>query len=150
MGLKARLQEEMKAALRAGDKARLGAIRLILNEIKQREIDLRRELKEEELLALLDRMAKQRREAIAQYEQAGRHDLAEKERFELEVIRSYLPEPLSEEELAQLIEEAIAATGASSPREMGKVMAYLKPRVQGRADMAEVSRKVKARLSGAA
>lgn len=146
MGLKAKLQEAMKAALRSGEKQRLGVIRLILNEIKQKEIELRQELSEEEILAVLDKMAKQRRESIEQYHQAGREDLVEKERLELEVIQSYLPEPLSDEELERLIEEAISETEAQSLRDMGKVMAYLRPKVQGRADMAVVSQKVKARL----
>ncbi len=146
MGLKRELQEAMKAALKEGDKARLGAIRLILNEIKQREIELRRELSEEEIVAVLGKMVRQRLETIQQYRQAGREDLAEKERLELEVIRSYLPEPLSEEELDRLVEEAIAETGAKSLRDMGKVMASLRPKVQGRADMGLVSQKVKERL----
>ncbi|RMG30652.1 MAG: GatB/YqeY domain-containing protein [Gammaproteobacteria bacterium] len=147
MSLKDRITEDMKSAMRAGDKARLAAIRLILAGIKQREIDERKTLSDEEIVATLDRMRKQRRESIAQYEKAGRTDLVEKEAFELEVIEAYLPSPLSEEEIEGLIDQALAETGASGPKEMGKVMGWLKPRLAGRADMGEVSRRVRARLS---
>lgn len=147
MSLKDRITEDMKSAMRAGDKARLAAIRLILAGIKQREIDERKTLSDEEIVATLDRMRKQRRESIAQYEKAGRTDLVEKEAFELEVIEAYLPSPLSAEEIEGLIDQALAETGASGPKEMGKVMGWLKPRLAGRADMGEVSRRVRARLS---
>ncbi len=145
--LKKRITADMKSAMRAKEKQRLQAIRLILAAIKQREVDERRELEEAELIALLDKMAKQRRESIEQYRDADRSDLAEQEQFELELIQSYLPEALGEEEIEALIEEAIATTGAASMRDMGKVMGELKPKLQGRADLAAVSGKVKARLS---
>ncbi len=145
--LKKRITADMKSAMRAKEKQRLQAIRLILAAIKQREVDERRELEEAELIALLDKMAKQRRESIEQYRDADRSDLAEQEQFELELIQGYLPEALGEEEIEALIEEAIATTGATSMRDMGKVMGELKPKLQGRADLAAVSGKVKARLS---
>ncbi len=147
MSLKARIQEDMKAALKAGDKARLSAIRLIMAAIKQREVDERVELDDQQVLAVLGKMAKQRRESIAQYQAAGRDDLAQKEQAELEIIQSYLPEALSDEEIEGLIAAAIRETGASGIRDMGKVMAHLKPQLQGRADMAQVSARVKAALS---
>ncbi len=146
--LQRRIEEDMKAALRAGDKARLGTLRLILAALKQVEVDTRKPLDEAGVLAVLDKMAKQRRESIAQFEAAGRTDLRDKEQAELAVIQEYLPEPLDEAELAALIDAAIAEAGASTLRDMGKVMGILKPRLQGRADMAAVSAAVKSRLSG--
>lgn len=146
MTLKTRLQDNMKAAMRAREQARLTTIRLILAAIKQREIDERIELDDAEVLAVLDKLAKQRRESIAQFRAAERSDLADKEAFELDVIQSYLPAALEPAELDRLIDEALSATGAASVRDMGKVMARLKPRLQGRADMAEVSGKVRMRL----
>lgn len=146
--LKKRIEEDMKAALRAGDKRRLGAIRLILAAIKQREVDERIVLEDAQILAVLDKMAKQRRESVAQYQTAGRQDLVEQESFELEVIQGYMPAALSEAELDELINAAITETGASSIKDMGKVMGVLKPRVQGRADMGAVSARIKAILSG--
>ena len=148
MSLKDRITEDMKSAMRAGDKPRLAAIRLILAAIKQREVDERKTLTDEEIVATLDRMRKQRRESIEQYEKAGRDDLAGKEAFELEVIESYLPQPLGEDEIANLISQAIEETGAASIKDMGKVMGWLKPRLAGRADMGKVSGQVKARLAG--
>ena len=147
MSLKTRIQEDMKAAMRGGDKARLAAIRLIMAAIKQREVDERIELDDTQVTAVLDKMVKQRRESIEQYEKAGRTDLVDKEKAELEVIQTYLPEPLSEDEINTLIDEAIAETGASSIKDMGKVMGLLKPKLAGRADMGKVSGQVKARLS---
>ena len=147
MSLKTRIQEDMKAAMRGGDKARLAAIRLIMAAIKQREVDERIELDDTQVTAVLDKMVKQRRESIEQYEKAGRTDLVDKEKAELEVIQTYLPEPLSEDEINALIDEAIAETGASSIKDMGKVMGLLKPKLAGRADMGKVSGQVKARLS---
>lgn len=147
MSLKARLQEDMKASLKAGDKDRLGTIRLIMAAIKQREIDERTQLDDQQVLAVLDKMVKQRRESIAQYRAAGRDDLVRKEQAELEIIQSYLPEALGDEEIDALIAAAIRESGASGIRDMGKVMARLKPQLQGRADMAQVSAKVKAALS---
>lgn len=145
--LKTRLQEEVKIAMRAKDKARLGILRMVMAALKQFEVDTRKPLDDTQIVALLDKMLKQRRESLAQYEAAGRTDLAEKERFEEEVIQSYMPTPLSEVEVEQLIEEAISQCQATTARDMGKVMALLKPNLQGRADMAVVSAKVKARLA---
>ena len=146
--LKQRIQDDMKASLKAGDKRRLGTVRLILAAIKQREVDERIELDDPQVLAVLDKMVKQRRESIAQYEKAGRDELAEQEAFEVGVIQEYLPDALSDREIATLIEEAIAGTGAQSIRDMGKVMGQLKPKMQGRADMGAVSSLVKQKLSG--
>jgi uncharacterized protein len=147
MTIKTRLQDDMKAAMRAREQPRLTTIRLILAAIKQREIDERTELDDAEVLVVLDKLAKQRRESITQYRAAERTDLADREAFELDIIQGYLPAALEPAELDRLIEEALAATGAASMRDMGKVMAKLKPQLQGRADMAEVSDKVKARLN---
>lgn len=148
MSLKGQIQEDMKAAMRGGDKPRLATIRLIMAAIKQREVDERIELDDAQVTAVLDRMIKQRRESIEQYQAAGREELAAKEQQEIEVIQDYLPEPLTEAEIGQLIAEAIAASGASSIKDMGKVMGQLKPRLQGRADMGAVSGQVKAKLGG--
>lgn len=148
MSLKARIQEDMKSALRGGDKRRLGVIRLILAAVKQREVDERIELDDAQVLAVLDKMVKQRRESLSQYEQAGRADLAEQEQFELDVVQAYLPQPLSAAEIDALIAAAIAATGAAGIKDMGKVMAQLKPQLQGRADMGAVSGQIKAKLGG--
>ncbi|ROR34183.1 GatB/YqeY domain-containing protein [Inmirania thermothiophila] len=146
--VRARIEHDMKAALKGGDKRRLGALRLMLAAIQQREIDARTRLDDAGVMAVLDKMAKQRRDAEAQYREAGREDLAEQERFELAVIADYLPEPLSGEALDRLVEAAVAEAGAASMRDMGRVMALLRPQVQGRADMGEVSARVKARLGG--
>ncbi|HXK55809.1 MAG: GatB/YqeY domain-containing protein [Gammaproteobacteria bacterium] len=146
--LKARIKDEMIAAMKAGDKRRLGAIRLVLAAIKQREVDERIELDDTQVLTVLDKMVKQRRDSIEQYEKAGRTDLAEQESFEISVLQEYLPKALSEEELDELITRAIAATGASSLKDMGKVMGEIKPKAQGRADMGKVGAKIKARLTG--
>lgn len=144
--LKARLTNAMKDAMRAQEKARLGAIRLILADIKRVEVDERIEVDDARVLAILDKMGKQRRDSIAAFQAAGRTDLADNETFELNVIGEFLPAPLSEAEIAALIDQAIAATGATGAAAMGKVIAALKPQVQGRADMAAVSKLVKARL----
>ncbi|MEJ2386864.1 MAG: GatB/YqeY domain-containing protein [Chromatiaceae bacterium] len=146
--LRERVQNDMKSAMKAGDKRRLGVVRLMLAAMKQREVDERIALNDAEVLAVLDKMVKQRRDSLEQYAQAGRDDLAEQERYELEVIRTYLPTALSDEELARLVGEAIAATGAQSMKDMGKVMGILRPQVQGRADMAAVSALVKQGLGG--
>lgn len=146
--LKARIQEDMKAAMKAGDKPRLGTVRLMLAAIKQREVDERIELDDSQVLSVLDKMVKQRRDSIAQFAAAGREDLVKIEALEIEVIQSYLPRALSDEEIATLIDAALAASGASAMSEMGRVMAVLKPQVQGRADMGAVSALVKARLQG--
>jgi hypothetical protein len=148
MSLKETLQQDMKTAMRAGDKRRLGVIRLINAAVKQREVDERIELDDTQVTAVLDKMAKQRRESIEQYEKAGRDDLAEQENFELGVLQDYLPEQLSESEIDQLIDTAIEATGAASIKDMGKVMGQLKPQLAGRADMGAVSARIKSRLNG--
>jgi uncharacterized protein len=144
--LKSRIQDDMKTAMKAGDKTRLGVIRLMLAAIKQREIDERIELDDAQTLAVLDKMVKQRRDSITQYENAKREDLAEVERFEVEVIQGYLPAALSEAEIAALVEDAITVSGAAAMSDMGKVMNVLRPQIQGRADMGAVSALVKQRL----
>ncbi len=141
------LTEAMKAAMRAKDKPRLGAIRLALAEVKRIEVDERIELPDERVLAILDKMLKQRRDSVTQYEAAGRQELADQEHFEIGVIQEFLPAALSEQELAELVTKAIADSGAESARDMGKVMAIIKPQVQGRADVGAVSQLVKAKLS---
>jgi len=146
--LKERITQEMKAAMKGGDKARLGVIRLILAALKQVEVDERIELDDDRVIAILDKMVKQRRDSVEQYEKAGRTELADQEKYEISVIQEFLPQPLSGEEIEALIEEAIAATGATSMKEMGKVMGMLKPKLQGRADMGAVSGLVKQKLSG--
>jgi uncharacterized protein YqeY len=145
--LKEQITSDMKDAMRAKDKERLGTIRLILAAIKQREVDERIELDDEQVLVVLDKMVKQRRDSITQYRDAGREELAAKEEAELELIQHYLPEALSEAEIDSLIAEAISSSGAESMKDMGKVMGLLKPKVQGRADMGAVSARIKARLS---
>lgn len=145
--LKQQLTADMKSAMKAKDKQRLTTIRLILSALKQVEVDERIEVDDERLIIILDKMAKQRRESISQYEQAEREDLAEIERAELTIIKAYLPAALSQQEIAQLVEQAITATSASSMKEMGKVMAMLKPQLQGRADMSQVSQLIKSHLS---
>ena len=145
--LKERIRQDTEAAMRARDRARVAALRLVAAEIKQREVDHRQPLDDAGVLAVLDRMLKQRRDAAEQYQAAGRDELAAAERFEIEVIGSYLPTPLTDEEVAGLVAEAIAASGASSMRDMGGVMARLRPQVQGRADMGAVSRLVRERLA---
>ncbi|MEJ2059353.1 MAG: GatB/YqeY domain-containing protein [Gammaproteobacteria bacterium] len=145
--LKGRITEDMKAAMRAREQERLNTIRLILSAIKQVEVDTRETLDDTQVLQVLDKMTKQRRESIAQFEQAGREDLAAKERSELDVILGYMPEPLTDAELDTLIAEALEATGAASVKDMGKVMGYLKPKIQGRADMGALGGRIKQRLS---
>jgi len=145
--LKQRIQEDMKTAMRAKDARRLGVIRMIMAAIKQREVDERITLDDAEVIAVLGKMVKQRRDALQQFQSAGRQDLADQESFELEIIQQYLPPALGDEELDALIEEAIQSSGATSPRDMGKVMGLLKPRIQGRADMGPVSARVKQRLA---
>ncbi|MCU0836598.1 MAG: GatB/YqeY domain-containing protein [Chromatiaceae bacterium] len=146
--LKQRIQDDVKAAMKAAEKRRLGVLRLILAAVKQREVDERIELDDAQVLAVLDKMVKQRRDSEAQYRQAGRTDLADQERYEIEVCQGYLPEALSEGSLVQLVEDAVAATGAASMKDMGTLMAELRPKVQGRADMGAVSALVKRRLGG--
>lgn len=145
--LKQRITDDMKSCMREGDKERLGTIRLALSAIKQQEVDSRSTLEDADILAILDKMAKQRRESIEQFEKAGRDDLASKEKDELKVIQTYLPSQLSEEEIAAIIDEAIHTTGAQTMRDMGKIMGIIKPKMQGRADMSAVSALIKSRLS---
>lgn len=145
--LKAAINESVKAAMRAGAKTRLGTLRLITAAIKQKEVDDRRELTDADVLAILDKMVKQRRESEAQYVQANREDLAVVERAEMAIIAEFLPQPLSNQEIDTLVQKAIATTGAESIKDMGKVMGILKPQMQGRADMSQVSGRVKAQLN---
>ena len=144
--LKTRITEAMKTAMRAKDKARLSAIRLMLAEVKRIEVDERIEVDDSRLLAVLDKMCKQRRDSIQQFNQAGRNDLEEQERFELAVIQDFMPTQLSKDELQELISSAINTSGAESMKDMGKVMGLLKPQLQGRADMGEVSALIKTAL----
>ena len=148
MSLKLRLTDDMKAAMKGGDKERLAVIRLVNAAIKQREVDERIQLDDAQVLTVLEKMIKQRRDSVSQYESAGREDLAAQERFEIEVIQAYMPQALSDAEIDALIEAAIAETGAASGRDMGKVVGALKPKVAGRADMGAVSARIKARLGG--
>lgn len=145
-GLKARISEDMKAAMRSKDKERLGVIRLILAAIKQREVDERIELDDTQVLVVLEKMLKQRRDSIEQFRKGDREDLAVKEEFEVGILQEYMPEAMSEEEIDAILDEIITATGASSIKDMGKVMGQVKPKIQGRADMGAVSQKIKARL----
>ena len=146
--LKQQLTDDMKTAMRAKDKQRLGVVRLVLAAIKQREVDERIELDDAQVLAVLDKMVKQRRDSLTQFTDAGRQDLADQESFELSVLQEYLPAALSEAEIDALITAAIESTGAASMKEMGKVMGVLKPQVQGRADVGEVSKRIKSLLAG--
>ena len=147
MSLKTQLTDDMKAAMKGGDKARLGVIRLVNAAIKQKEVDERIELDDAQVLAVLEKMVKQRRDSISQYDAAGRQDLADIERAELAVIETYLPAKLDAAAIQAAIEAAVAETGAASPSDMGKLMAVLKPRLAGQADMGEVSKLVKLRLA---
>lgn len=147
MGLKQQITEDMKAAMRAKETARLGAIRLLLAAIKQREVDERIELSDADIVAIIEKMNKQRRDSISQYEAASRQDLADVEKFEMSILAAYMPQQLNETEIAAAVAEAIVATGASGQQDMGKVMGMLKPRLAGRADMGKVSALIKAQLS---
>lgn len=144
--LKTRIQDDMKAAMRAQDKARLATIRLILAALKQREVDERKVLGDADVLAILDKMIKQRRESIAQYESGGRADLVAQETAEIAVIQTYLPQPLTDAEINQLIDDAIAQVKPASVKDMGAVMNVLKPKLQGRCDIGEASKRVRSRL----
>ncbi len=141
--LKTRIQEDMKTAMRSRDSRRLGIVRLILAAIKQQEVDERITLDDTQVITILGKMLKQRRDSLSQFQAADRQDLVDQEAYEIDVVEEYLPPALEEAALAALIDEAIATSGANSPRDMGKVMGLLKPRIQGRADMGLVSRKVK-------
>jgi hypothetical protein len=145
--LKTKLQSDMKSSLKGGDKNRLGVIRLMLAAIKQIEVDERIELDDDRIIAVLDKMVKQRRESITQFDSAGRDDLSAIEQAELKIIQEYLPAALSEAEIDELVTQSIAATGAASIKDMGKLMAALKPKLLGRADMGKVSQLIKSRLS---
>jgi len=147
MTLKARITDDMKTAMKAKDAQRLGAVRLALAAIKQREVDERKDLSDAEVLAVLEKMIKQRRDSIQQYTAGNRKDLADQEQFEIGVLSAYLPEPASEAEVDAVIAEAIAATGAKGVADMGKVMGQVKAKLAGRADMGQVSARVKARLA---
>ncbi len=147
MSLKSRIQEDVKQAMRAGDKDRLGTLRMLTAGIKQQEVDTRTELDDAAVIAVIEKMIKQRREAAEQYLAGAREELALKEQAEASILREYLPAPLTEQEVDALIEAAIQQAGASTTRDMGKVMAVLKPRLLGRADVASVSARVKARLA---
>ena len=147
MALKERIQEDMKAAMRAGEKERLATIRMILAGIKQREVDERKELSDADVTAVIEKMIKQRRESITQYEKASRQDLADAEKFELELLSGYLPQQMGDAELQQEVQKAIGEAGASGIKDMGKVMALLKSRLAGRADIGKVSNLVKSKLS---
>ncbi|MBE1299920.1 MAG: GatB/YqeY domain-containing protein [Alteromonadaceae bacterium] len=147
MSLKEQLKEAQKDAMRAKDKLRLGTIRMALADIKQKEIDGQVELNDTDVLAVITKMVKQRKDAAQQFEDADRQDLAEQEKSEIEVLTSFLPQPLTETELATLIDEAMAATGAAGMQDMGKVMGWLKPKVQGKADMGNVSKVIKQKLT---
>lgn len=146
MSLKARITEDMKAAMRAGDKDRLSCIRMLQAGIQQREVDERTTLDDLQVLAVIDKMIKQRRESVAQFEAGKRPDLVAKESAEIAVLSSYLPAPLDAAELDRLVQEAIATTGAGSMKDMGKVMGWLKPKVQGRADLGALSARIKTAL----
>jgi len=148
MTLKARITDDMKAAMRAKEAARLSAIRLLLSAMKQREVDERIELSDADVMGIIEKMIKQRRESIVQYEKGGRADLADAEKFEVGVLTAYLPQQMAEADVAAAIDAALAETGAKAMPDMGRVMAILKPRLAGRADMGRVSALVKARLAG--
>ena len=145
--LKDSIVADMKSAMKEGNKERLATIRLILAAVKQVEVDTRADVSDDDLISILDKMCKQRRESISQFEQAGRDDLAAKENSELAIISDYLPAALSDEEIAELIQNAITQTSASSMKDMGAVMSILKPQLQGRADMSIVSKQIKSKLS---
>jgi uncharacterized protein len=150
MSLRDQINDDLKTAMRSGDARRRDALRLLLAAMKQKEVDERKTLADGDVLAIVERLIKQRRESVAQFEQGGRHDLAEHENFELSVLLAYMPQQLSDEDVASEIASAIAGAGAKAPSDMGKVMAILKPKLAGRADMAKVSARVKSRLSGSA
>jgi len=147
MSLKQQITEDMKTAMRAKETARLGAIRLLLAAMKQREVDERIELSDADVVAIIEKMLKQRRDSISQYKAANRQDLVDVEEFEVSILQTYMPQQLSEAEIAAAIAEAIASTGAAGPQDMGKVMGVVKPKLAGRADMGKVSGLIKAQLT---
>jgi uncharacterized protein YqeY len=148
MSLKERITDDMKAAMRSGEKERLGAIRMITAAIKQREVDERIALDDSQVLSVIEKMIKQRKESLAQFQTGNRPDLADKESAEITLLQSYMPAQLSDADLDQMISDAIASTGAASIKDMGKVMGIIKSKAQGRADMAAVGAKIKAKLGG--
>ena len=148
MSLKERITDDMKAAMRSGDKSRLGIIRMITAAIKQREVDERISLDDSQVLSVLEKMIKQRKESVVQFQAGNRQDLVDKEAAEISLLQGYLPSQLSDADLDALITDAIAASGASSIKDMGKVMAIIKGKAQGRADMGQVGSKIKAKLGG--
>ena len=148
MSLKTRINDDVKAAMRGGDARRRDALRLLLAALKQREVDERKDLADADVVAIIEKLIKQRRESIAQFEKGGRLDLAQKEQFELDLLQTYMPQALSDAEIAAAVAEAIAAAGAKTPTDMGKVMGVLKGKLAGKADMSKVSALVKAKLAG--
>ena len=148
MALREQLNEDMKTAMKARDAEKLGAIRLLLSAVKQREVDERITLDDSGVIAVIEKMIKQRKDSISQYEKAARQDLADKEKFEIGVLEAYMPQQLSAAEVDAIVAQAVAESGAKSPADMGKVMAIVKPRLAGRADMGKVSGLVKGRLTG--
>lgn len=147
MSLKARISDDMKNAMRAKDAQRLGTIRLLQAAMKQKEVDERVELADADIVAIIDKMIKQRRDSITQFEKGGRQDLADQEKFELGVLQAYMPQAMTDDEIAAAIDAALQATGAKAMADMGKVMAALKPSLAGRADMGRVSAQIKAKLA---
>lgn len=148
MSLKARITEDMKAAMKAKEAGKLAAIRLLLAAVKQKEVDERIELDDTAVGAVIEKLVKQRKDSVSQYEAAGRQDLADAEKAEIAILAAYLPEKMGADEMAAAVAAAVAETGAKSPADMGKLMAVLKPRLAGKADMAEISKLVKAALAG--
>ena len=148
MSLKSRINDDVKAAMRGGDTRRRDALRLLLAALKQREVDERKDLADADVVAIIDKLIKQRREAIVQFEKGGRQDLVQNEQFELDLLQTYMPQALSDAEIAAAVAEAIAAAGAKTPTDMGKVMGVLKGKLAGKADMSKVSALVKAKLAG--
>ena len=147
MALRERLNDEMKVAMKAREQQKLDALRLLLSEVKRREVDERVTLDDAGVISVVEKMIKQRKDSISQFEKAARQDLADKEKFEIGILEAYLPQQLSAAEIDAVIDDAVAATGAKSPADMGKVMGVVKPRLAGRADMGKVSAAVKAKLS---
>jgi len=148
MSLKARINDDLKTAMRSGDARRRDALRLLLAAVKQREVDERKELADADVVGVIERMIKQRRESIAQFEKGGRQDLVQNERYESELLQGYMPQALPDVEIAAAVSEAISAVGAKSPADMGKVMGALKGKLAGKADMSKVSAMVKSKLAG--
>jgi uncharacterized protein YqeY len=147
MSLRDQINDDLKAAMRSGETVRRDTIRLLTAALKQREVDERKTLTDADVLAVIEKMIKQRRDSISQFEQGGRQDLADKEKLELTLLQTYMPQAMGEDELAAAIAAAVAESGAAGPADMGKVMAVLKPKLAGRADMGKVSAAVKARLT---